>query len=145
MRIHLDNGLGKHLQGKKELVKAVCKHSQIGLSFKPKLKHWGKKQKMVGFKVPEKTAMVLEYPNDLKSKETQDLIPPWATLEVSPENSCETTPLFIPPPKNFKLSINQNQVKVFCPTHNVPVHVSTFLPSSIFCLSLRMNSRYLKK
>lgn len=58
--------------------------------------------------------MTLEYLEDLDLEETQDLIPPWATPEVSPKNSCETTPLFIPPPKNFTPSINQDQVEVFC-------------------------------
>lgn len=70
---------------------------------------------MVSFKVPKKTTMVPEYLDDPKSKETQDRIPLWETPKVSPESSCETTPLFIPPSENFKSSSNSDQVKIFCP------------------------------
>lgn len=115
MRFNLDKGLGKHFQGRKELIKAVPKHSQTGFDFKLELKHWGKKQKMVSFKLPEKTTMITKYPDDPKFEETQDLIPLWALPKASPKNSCETTRLFIPSPENFKSSINRDQVKIFYP------------------------------
>lgn len=54
MKFNLDKGLGKYLQGRKEPVKVVRKHSWIGLGFKPELKHWGKKQKRVNFLDPRK-------------------------------------------------------------------------------------------
>lgn len=86
MRFNPYKGFKKHLQRRKELVKVVCKHSQTGLNFKPESKHWGKKHKMVNFKVTEKTTMILEYPDDPKLEETQNLIPPWASPEARLEN-----------------------------------------------------------
>lgn len=106
MKFNLDKGLGKYLQARREPVKAVRKHSQTGLGFKLELKHRGNKQKRVCFQIPINTSMAPEYLKDLNLEEIQDLISLWVTLEVCPGNSYETTPLFIPPPKNFKSLIN---------------------------------------
>lgn len=61
---------------------------------------------MVSFKVPKKTTMILEYLDDPKPDEAQNLISPWASLEVRQENLGDTTHLFIHPPKNFESPIN---------------------------------------
>lgn len=110
MKFNPDKGLRKYLQGIRELVKVVRKHSRTGLGFKPELKHQGKKQKRVSFQIPINTPMTPKYPEDLNLEEIQCLISPCVMLEVSPKNSYEITPLFIPPPKNFKSSINQSQI-----------------------------------
>lgn len=40
MKFSPDKGLGKYLQGRREPVKVVRKHSWTGLGFKPELKCW---------------------------------------------------------------------------------------------------------
>lgn len=43
------------------------------------------------------------------------MVPPRATPNESPESSNEATPLFIPPPKNFKSLTNQDPIQEACP------------------------------
>lgn len=49
MKFNQDKGLGKYLQGRRELVKAVQKHSRTGLGFKLELKSRDKRQKRINF------------------------------------------------------------------------------------------------
>lgn len=60
MKFNPDKGLGKYLQGRRELVKAVRKHSRTTLRFKPELKHRDEKQKRVSFQIPTKTSIAPE-------------------------------------------------------------------------------------
>ncbi len=121
MKFNPDKGLGKYLQGVREPVKAVQKHSRIGLGFKLEAQTSGQETKRVRLQIPIKTLIAPEYPEDLNLEETQDLVPPWATPEVSPKNFYEATPLFIPPPENFKSLTNQDQIQESCP----PQHYSS--------------------
>lgn len=43
------------------------------------------------------------------------MVPPWATPDESLENPNEATPLFIPPPENFKSLTNQDPIQESCP------------------------------
>lgn len=117
MKFNSDKGLGKYLQCRRELVKAVRKHSRTGLGFKPELKSWDKKKKKVSFQIPMNTSIALENPEDLSLEEDQSMVSPWETPDESPESTNEVTPLFIPPPENFKPLTNQDLIQESCPLH----------------------------